>query len=58
MSIKSISHQDAKNKIRYPDFSWPWSVSSILDFEVFIGYKTIQNELKELVDQVSLQQCK
>lgn len=52
VSYRSLELREAEEKVVNPTFEWPWSVNSIINFQVFIGDKEIQEDLRKKANGV------
>lgn len=52
------SFDEAERALSEVDFSWPWVVSQLIDFEVLLGDKEVKEKLGAKIEEVSEEKCR
>ncbi len=52
------SFDEAERALSEVDFSWPWAVSQLIDFEVLLGDEEVKKELRAKIEDISEEKCR
>lgn len=58
ISYRSVEIQEAEDIIKEPDFSWAWTVNSLVNFEFKVGDEDVKNKPADIIEDVPLEKFK